>query len=75
MARRFIMRIELTGPAKQEFSSVSDRSGMTQLTVSSTLVEQFAKQPQGVQLALLGVTGISGEDAAKLLLKNIAGST
>jgi hypothetical protein len=72
MARRHIMRIELTSPAKQKFSSVSERTGMTQLSVSSTLIDQFARQSQGIQLAILGVTGETPEATAKLLLKSLA---
>ena len=39
MAKRFIMRIELTGGAKQKLGVMSDRHGMTQVAMMSRLLE------------------------------------
>jgi hypothetical protein len=45
MAQRHIMRIELSGPAKQDLSTESEHYGMTQVAIMSRLIEWFAKQP------------------------------
>src|SRR3954471_23346554 len=54
MSRRFIMRIELTGGAKQKLSTLSDKNGMTQVAMMSRLVEWFAGQNELIQAAVLG---------------------
>jgi hypothetical protein len=73
MARRFIMRIELTGPAKQKLSTLSDKHGMTQVAMMSRLVEWFASQNELIQSAMIGryPSEIEG-DIAKLILKKMA---
>jgi len=74
MAKRFIMRIELTGPAKKELSTLSDRHGMTQVAMMSRLVEWFAGQNELVQAAVLGRYPADIEpDVAKLILKRMTG--
>jgi hypothetical protein len=50
---RAIMRIDLTPNTKELFLKVADRQGMTQLAVTSRLVEWFVKQPDHVQHAIL----------------------
>ena len=52
-ATRAIMRIDLTPATKELFLNVADRQGMTQLAVTSRLVEWFVKQPDTVQYAIL----------------------
>lgn len=54
MAKRFIMRIELTGPAKKDLANLSDRHGMTQVSMMSRLVEFFASQNELLQSAMIG---------------------
>jgi hypothetical protein len=75
MAKRFIMRIELSGPAKQKLSNLSDRHGMTQVAMMSRLVEWFANQAEPIQAATVGRFPTDVEaDVAKLLLKRIGGN-
>jgi hypothetical protein len=50
---RYIMRIELSGPAMKAFSGLSKTHGMTQLTMSSLLVDWFGRQPAAVQMRVL----------------------
>ena len=74
MSRRFIMRIELTGPAKQKLSALSDKNGMTQVAMMSRLVEWFAGQNELIQAAVLGHYPQEVEsDVARLILKRMAG--
>jgi hypothetical protein len=68
------MRIELTGPAKQKLSNLSDRHGMTQVAMMSRVVEWFATQSEMIQSAVLGRFPQEIEaDVAKLVLKRMAG--
>lgn len=72
MARRFIMRIELTGPAKQKLSTLSDKHGMTQVAMMSRLVEWFASQNELIQSAMIGrYPDEIEQDIAKLILKKM----
>ena len=74
MAKRFIMRIELTGSAKQKLATLSDRHGMTQVAMMSRVVEWFAAQGELIQSACLGRYPSEIEpDVAKLILKRMAG--
>jgi hypothetical protein len=74
MAKRFIMRIELSGAAKQKLGAMSDRHGMTQVAMMSRLVEWFASQGELIQSACLGRYPSEVEpDVAKLILKRMAG--
>jgi hypothetical protein len=74
MSRRFIMRIELTGPAKQKLATLSDRHGMTQVAMMSRLVEWFAGQNELIQAAVMGHYPSEIEsDVAKLILKRLTG--
>jgi len=74
MSRRFIMRIELTGGAKQKLSTLSDKNGMTQVAMMSRLVEWFAGQNELIQAAVLGHYPQEVEsDVARLILKRMAG--
>ena len=73
MSRRFIMRIELTGSAKQKLATLSDRHGMTQVAMMSRVVEWFASQNELIQSAVLGrYPGEIEGDVAKLILKRMA---
>lgn len=72
--RRFIMRIELTGPAKSNLSKLSDHHGMTQVAMMSRLVEFFAKQGDLLQSAMLGrYPGEIEADIATLILEKMKG--
>src|SRR4051812_24817143 len=54
MSKRHIMRIELSGPAKNKLSALSDKHGMTQVAMMSRLVEWFANQDEMIQATTLG---------------------
>jgi hypothetical protein len=73
MARRFIIRIELTQSAKGKLNEISDHNGMTQVSVMSRMVEWFAAQPEIIQAAVLGrYPREIEEDVAKLILRRMA---
>jgi hypothetical protein len=70
MAKRIIMRIELTPSAKDAVQTFADRAGMTQFAITSRLVEWFASQPETIQSAVLKRYPAEIEsDIAKMLLK------
>ena len=72
MAKRIIMRIELTPTAKDSVQDFADQAGMTQFAITSRLVEWFALQPETIQSAVLGRYPEEIEvDIAKLLLKRL----
>ena len=74
MARRFVIRLELSPPAKRMLSSITERNGMTQVAVMSRLVKWFNAQPDSIQGAILGRYPKDVEpDIAKLILRRIAG--
>ncbi|MBC8106582.1 MAG: hypothetical protein H7Z14_08335 [Anaerolineae bacterium] len=52
--KRFVMRIELTGSAKEKMSELSDDLGTQQVEVMSRLVDWFTRQPDLIQAAVLG---------------------
>ena len=72
MARRVIMRIELTPSAKTLFTEACERKGMTQVAMMSRMTEWFSRQDEMVQGAILGhyPAGIES-DVVKLILKKI----
>ena len=51
---RIIIRLELVKSAKQNLEQVCVDRGMTQLSVTSRLVEWFAEQPLLIQSAIMG---------------------
>src|SRR2546423_7577620 len=71
---RIIVRIELTPSAKEHLTSIAKRNGMTQVAVTSRLLEWFATQSELVQAAILGhyPHAIQAE-IAELILKRMAG--
>jgi len=72
-SRRVIMRIELLEQAKQEFTGMSDRWGMTQVAISSRLIEWFAEQTDVVQAIILGLYPEEMRpEVTKMILKHIA---
>ena len=55
MAKRIIMRVELNATAKRKFEETPDAWGMTQIAVTSKLVEWFLAQSEEVQASILGL--------------------
>jgi hypothetical protein len=74
MAKRFVVRIELSPAAKRMLSNVSQKNGMTQVAVMSRLMKWFHAQPDTIQAAVLGryPSDYPG-DIAKLILRRMAG--
>lgn len=73
MATRYVVRLEVTKQAKDKISQLSDTSGMTQVALTSRLVEWFATQPEIIQAAVLGKFPPEiQEDVAKMILKKMA---
>jgi hypothetical protein len=65
--------LELTPQAKKALEDVCDNNGMTQVAVSSRLVEWFADQTDMLQAAILGHYPKEIEkDVAELILKRLA---
>lgn len=74
MARRVIMRIELTPTAKNLLADLCQRNGMTQVAVMSRITEWFSSQTELIQAAVLGqYPSVIESDVAKLILKKMAG--
>jgi len=71
---RIIVRIELTPGAKEHLTGIAKRNGMTQVAVTSRLLEWFAQQSELVQAAILGhyPHAIQAE-IAELILKRMTG--
>lgn len=73
MSKRNILRIELTGTAKQNVGKLSDHYGMTQLAMASRLVEWFAAQDPMMQAAVLGFYPSEVKpDMLKMVLERMA---
>ena len=68
---RAIMRIDLTPASKELFAGISDRQGITQLAVTSRLVEWFCKQLDTVQHGMLQFTTGMGLPVAKTALSQM----
>ena len=74
MAKRFMMRVEVTESAKQKLATVSDAHGMTQIAALSRVMEWFADQSALVQTMILGKHPKDIEsEVAKFILDQIAG--
>jgi hypothetical protein len=72
MATRHIMRIDLSGPAKREIGKISERFGMTQLSMMSRLVEWFNQQSDEVRAAICtDLRGKSSRDTIKRILDDM----
>ena len=70
---RIIIRLELPPESKQRLLAVSKSRGMTQLTVTSRVIEWFAQQSNFVQAAVLGqYPHIIVADVEQVILKHMA---
>lgn len=71
MAKRIIMRVELNAPAKRKFEETPDSFGMTQIAVTSKLIEWFLVQSEEVQASILGLyPKTDGPDLTTAILKH-----
>jgi hypothetical protein len=75
MAKRVIMRVELSPRAKEKLNAVSAARGMTQVAVQSRLIEWFAVMPEAVQAHMLGQFPAEHEpEIAAVILKKMKGA-
>ena len=73
MKKRAVFRIQLTPDAKKRLLDVSDTLGITQIHLTSKLMEWFAGQPDTVQAAVLGLyPDVIRKDVATLILQRMA---
>jgi hypothetical protein len=73
MATRIVVRIEITPNAKKALEDLGDKSGMTQVALTSRIIEWFANQSELVQAAILGHYPPEIQaDIAKLIIKRMA---
>lgn len=70
---RVIMRIELESEAQKRFAALPADRGMTQLAVTSRLVEWLCRQPVEIQSKVLGHVATEAGELPKLILKKMAG--
>jgi len=70
---RIILRIELTSGARKRLDQCSEKSGMTQLSMISRMVEWFSRQPESVRQLVVGnIPADLPEDVAGMVLKTLA---
>ncbi len=69
MPRRVIMRIELDQLARNKYTELPDLRGMTQLAITSRLIEWFLEQSVELQAAILGLYPTDKHDLTKAVLK------
>ena len=73
MKKRVVFRIQLTTEAKKQLLDISDELGITQIAITSRLVEWFAGQPDLVQAAVLNLyPDAIKQDIARLILQRLA---
>ena len=62
------MRIELSPKAKTAFTDIAARKGMTQVAVTSRMIEWLVRQPDMIQLNVLQSLPVdNGEQSSALL--------
>jgi len=73
MKKRVVFRIQLTAEAKKRLLDISDQLGITQIAITSRIVEWFANQPDLIQAAILGLyPDLIKQDVATLILNRLA---
>ncbi|MBC7783496.1 MAG: hypothetical protein H7144_06620 [Burkholderiales bacterium] len=73
MKKRVVFRIQLTLDAKKRLLEISDQLGITQIAITSRMVEWFASQPDLIQAAILGLyPDVIKQDIATLILNRMA---
>jgi hypothetical protein len=73
MPEHIIVRLEITPPAKKELEQLAERSGMTQVAMTSRIIEWFAGQSELIQAAILGHYPPEIQaDIAKLILSRMS---
>ena len=70
---RIIVRIELTPGARKQLDECSAKSGMTQVSMISRLVEWFSRQPEAIHRLVVGsIPEDLKEQVAGIMLKTMA---
>jgi len=64
---RIILRIDISPLAARRLPAICGRYGCTQLSALSRLVEWYAKLPDGLRYALVGVHGGDPKSARAIL--------
>ena len=73
MSRRIVVRIEVSSAAKEGLAALSQRHGMTQVALTSRLIEWFTGTSELIQAAILGAYPEDIQaDVAKLILQRMA---
>jgi hypothetical protein len=73
---RVIMRVEVSGGVPNALSEVTSRTGMTQVATVSRLVEWFARQPDVIQAAVLGLYPVDlSRELPRLIIKHMTTET
>ena len=73
MKKRVVFRIQLTLEAKKRLLDISDQLGITQIAITSRIVEWFASQPDLIQAAIVGLyPDLIKQDVATLILNRLA---
>lgn len=76
MPSRIVVRMELPADVMARIAQVCQRKGMTQLAVSSRVVEWFARQPSHVQTAILrNLPAKPSGEVARLVMQHVAGQS
>jgi hypothetical protein len=72
MGARIIVRIEVTKSARDEIDRLTQKLGMTHLSIHSRMVEWLSAQPDQIRAAVLQhfPAKVKG-DIARLILKNM----
>ncbi len=71
--QRIIVRIEISQDAKDGLNALTDKLGMTQVALTSRVLEWFARQPDLIQAAVLGHYPEEIQaDVARLVMKRMS---
>ena len=72
MGSRIIVRIEVTKELWAEIGRLTEKFGMTQLSMHSRMVEWLSRQPDEIRAAVLGrVVAKNESSVARLILRNM----
>ncbi len=73
MKKRVVYRIQLTPDAKKRLLNLSEQFGVTQVAMTSRMVEWFTSQPDMIQAAILGLyPELLKKEVATLILERMA---
>ena len=71
---RIVVRLEITPDAKEAIEEATERTGMTQVSLTSRVLQWFSRQSPTIQAAILGHLPAEIEaDILKLMLQKNKG--